>query len=90
MKAGGHFCAPSGRPRCCGEDVPPIAARRSTHFGDRIHGGSACVPDLDYCNYLIVIGANPAAAGGAPENPLFAKARERGMKTIAIDPVLSP
>jgi phenylacetyl-CoA:acceptor oxidoreductase len=70
---------------------------RSTHcrqaqhaFGDRIHGGSACVPDLDYCNYLIIMGANPAAAGGAAENPLFAKARERGMKIIAIDPVLSP
>ena len=31
-----------------------------------------------------------AAAGGAAENPLFAKARERGMKIIAIDPVLSP
>ncbi len=69
---------------------------RSTHcrqaqhaFGDRIHGGSACVPDLDYCNYLIIFGANPAAAGGAAENPVFAKARERGMKIIAIDPVLS-
>jgi phenylacetyl-CoA:acceptor oxidoreductase len=69
---------------------------RSTHcrqaqhaFGDRIHGGSACVPDLDYCNYLVIFGANPAAAGGAAENPIFAKARERGMKIIAIDPVLS-
>ena len=70
---------------------------RSTHcrqaqhaFGDRIHGGSACVPDLEYCNYLIIMGANPAAAGGAAQNPLLAKARERGMKIIAIDPVLSP
>jgi phenylacetyl-CoA:acceptor oxidoreductase len=70
---------------------------RSTHcrqvqhaFGNRIHGGASCEPDLDYCQYLIIMGANPAAAGGAPENPLFAAARERGMKTIAIDPVLSP
>ena len=70
---------------------------RSTHcrqaqhsFGDRIHGGAQCVPDLDYCNYLLNFGANPAAAGGAAENPLFAKARDRGMKIIAIDPILSP
>jgi len=70
---------------------------RSTHcrqvqhaFGNRIHGGASCEPDLDYCNYLLIFGANPAAAGGAPENPLFMDARERGMKTIAIDPVLSP
>ena len=70
---------------------------RSTHcrqvqhaFGNRIHGGSSCEPDLDYCKYLIIIGANPAAAGGAPENPLFADARERGMKVVVIDPVLSP
>jgi len=26
------------------------------------------------------MGANPAAAGGAPENPLFSAARDRGMK----------
>ncbi len=70
---------------------------RSTHcrqvqhaFGNYIHGGNQCEPDLDYCNYLVIFGANPAAAGGAPENVLYAKAKERGMKIAAIDPVLSP
>ena len=70
---------------------------RSTHcrqvqhaFGQAIHGGGQCEPDLDHCNYLLIFGANPAAAGGAAQGPLYAKARERGMKIVAIDPVLSP
>jgi phenylacetyl-CoA:acceptor oxidoreductase len=59
-------------------------------FGNRIHGGFQCEPDIDYCNYLLLFGSNTSASGGTPENVLFASARERGMKIVAIDPVLSP
>ena len=64
--------------------------RQAQHmFGKRIHGATNCNPDLDYCKYLLIFGANPSAAGGAWEGVLFAKAREEGIKIIAIDPVLS-
>jgi phenylacetyl-CoA:acceptor oxidoreductase len=58
-------------------------------FGNRIHGGFQCEPDIDYCNYLLLFGSNTSTSGGTVENVLFASARERGMKIIAIDPVLS-
>jgi phenylacetyl-CoA:acceptor oxidoreductase len=58
-------------------------------FGSRIHGAYQCEPDLDFCNYLILFGSNPSASGGTPENVLFANARERGIKTVLIDPVLT-
>ena len=70
---------------------------RSTHcrqaqhaFGHAIHDAGGCEPDLDYCNYLIIFGSNPAASGGAAQNPVHAEARERGIKVVAVDPVLSP
>jgi phenylacetyl-CoA:acceptor oxidoreductase len=59
-------------------------------FAQRIHGAFQCEPDLDYCEYLIIIGNNTSATGGATEGTLFADARERGMKIIVVDPVLSP
>ncbi|MFC2014283.1 molybdopterin-dependent oxidoreductase [Chloroflexota bacterium] len=55
-----------------------------------IHGGYQCEPDLRYCNYMINFGANYAASGGVPENIPFADAHERGMREVAIDPVLTP
>jgi len=58
-------------------------------FGNRIHGAFQCEPDLDYCNYLILFGSNTSASGGTSEGVLFSAARERGMKTVLIDPVLS-
>lgn len=59
-------------------------------FANRIHGAFQCEPDVDYCNYLILFGSNTSASGGTVENVLFTSARERGMKIVAIDPVLSP
>jgi phenylacetyl-CoA:acceptor oxidoreductase len=75
----------------------PLWGGRSTHcrqaqhtLGTFIHDAGGCEPDLEYCNYLIIFGSNPAASGGAAQNPLHAEARERGIKVVAIDPVLSP
>ncbi len=58
-------------------------------FGNLIHGGFHCEADLSYCNYMILMGSNPAASGGAPESVLHADARTRGMKTVVVDPVFS-
>jgi len=58
-------------------------------FGNRIHGAFQCEPDVDYCKYLILFGSNTSASGGTPEGVLLASARERGMKTVVIDPVFS-
>ena len=58
-------------------------------FANRIHGAFQCEPDVDYCKYLILIGSNTSASGGTPEGVLFSQARERGMKIIALDPILT-
>lgn len=58
-------------------------------FGNRIHGAFQCEPDVDHCKYLILFGSNTSASGGTPEGVLLASARERGMKTVVIDPVFS-
>jgi phenylacetyl-CoA:acceptor oxidoreductase len=48
-----------------------------------------CNPDLDYCNYLLLLGHNPMATGGAVDVIQYAEARERGMKVVVIDPVFT-
>ncbi|UCG65904.1 MAG: molybdopterin-dependent oxidoreductase [Deltaproteobacteria bacterium] len=58
-------------------------------FGNHIHGGFQCEPDLTYCNYLIMIGENTSASGGAPETVLYSDARARGMKMVVVDPVFT-
>ncbi|MFC1815754.1 molybdopterin-dependent oxidoreductase [Thermodesulfobacteriota bacterium] len=58
-------------------------------FGNIIHGGNQCEPDLAYCNYLLVLSSNPMASAGVREQQLFADARARGMKMVVVDPVLS-
>ncbi len=58
-------------------------------FGNIIHGGFHCEPDLTHCNYLMLLSENPSASGGAPANSQFIDARTRGMKTVVVDPVFS-
>ena len=63
------------------------------HFiGMLSHGALVEFPDLDYCNYLIVLGSEY----GAGAYQLFVRiaqelvrARERGLKTVVVDPRLS-
>ncbi|MFC1814536.1 molybdopterin-dependent oxidoreductase [Thermodesulfobacteriota bacterium] len=58
-------------------------------FGNYIHGGWSCEPDIAYCNYAILLGRNPRASGGVGENVQYTDAQTRGMKMIVIDPVLT-
>ncbi|MBI4331493.1 MAG: molybdopterin-dependent oxidoreductase [Chloroflexi bacterium] len=58
-------------------------------FGNLMHGGYHCEPDLPYCNYAILIGCNTSGSGGAPETVLYSDARARGMKTVVVDPYYS-
>lgn len=58
-------------------------------FGNYIHGGFHCEPDMSYCNYVLIFGRNPSASGGVGENILYSAAKSRGAKIIVIDPVLT-
>ena len=59
-------------------------------FANMWHGSFTCEPDLNYCNYLIILGRNPMASGGVAENYQYANALARGMKMVVVDPRLSP
>lgn len=59
-------------------------------FGNLIHGGFSCEPDLSHCNYILVFGYDSAASGGVGESVQYAEARARGMKVVVLDPVLTP
>lgn len=75
------------------EDLPSGGGIRCTladhNFGNYIHGGFTCEPDVAHCNYLLVLGRNPMASGGSSENAVYADALARGMKMVVVDPVLS-
>ncbi len=58
-------------------------------FGNLIHGDYHCEADIRYCNFVILMGSNPVASGGAPESVLYADARARSIKIVVIDPVYS-
>ncbi len=58
-------------------------------FGNLIHGGYHCEPDLPRCNYAILFGSNTSGSGGAPETVLYSDARARGMKMVVVDPYYS-
>jgi anaerobic selenocysteine-containing dehydrogenase len=52
------------------------------------HGAFVIMPDLKYCNYLMIFGTN-FGFGGFQQfvNQLMAKARARGMKLVVFDPL---
>jgi len=58
-------------------------------FGQYIHGAFRCYADLEYCNYLLLLGCNPFASWGVQQSSLLLDARSRGMKMVVVDPVLS-
>jgi len=60
------------------------------HIGALIHGAWDVLPDYQYCNYVLRCGGNEGTAGGrmlATALRLSAQARDRGMKTVVLDPV---
>ncbi|MBI2304591.1 MAG: molybdopterin-dependent oxidoreductase [Chloroflexi bacterium] len=62
-------------------------------FGALLHSAWCKQPDTDYCNYLLNFGV-PCGFGAYYTVPGMAQrmadARERGMKHVVIDPLLSP
>ena len=56
-------------------------------FGNYIHGGWSCEPDVAYANYVLLLGRNPRASGGVGENVQYSEAQARGMTMVVIDPV---
>ena len=69
-------------------DQYPKQAAAAYMFGS---GATVPVPDLDRTDYLLVLGANPAASNGslmtAPDaRGRIARIRERGGKVVVVDP----
>ncbi|MBI2918642.1 MAG: molybdopterin-dependent oxidoreductase [Chloroflexi bacterium] len=58
-------------------------------FGNQVHGGWSCEPDVVYSTYCILLGRNPRASGGVGENVQYGDAQARGMKMVVVDPVLT-
>lgn len=59
-------------------------------IGNMTHGADTCEPDLPHCRYILIIGRNPMASGGVPENLVYSDARvDRAMKMVVLDPVLT-
>ncbi len=58
-------------------------------FGNQVHGGWSCEPDVVHSNYCILLGRNPRASGGVGENVQYGDAQGRGMKMVVVDPVLT-
>jgi len=58
-------------------------------FANYIHGAFRVWADIDHCNYLLLLGSNPSASRGVMTNMLYQKSHDRGMKVVAVDPVLS-
>ncbi len=60
------------------------------HIGALVHGAWDIVPDYAYCNYVLRCGGNEGVGGGrmsATAIRMGAQARDRGMKTVVLDPV---
>ncbi len=60
------------------------------HIGALVHAAWDIMPDYKYCNYVLRCGGNEGVAGGrmlATAIRLGAEARDRGMKTVVLDPV---
>lgn len=60
------------------------------HIGALVHAAWDIVPDYRYCNYVLRCGGNEGAGGGriaATAIRMAAEARDRGMKTVVLDPV---
>ncbi|UCF57568.1 MAG: molybdopterin-dependent oxidoreductase, partial [Deltaproteobacteria bacterium] len=67
-----------------------IHCRLSDHlFGTAIHAAYTCETDYSYCEYLLMIGVNTMASGGATMTKQLVEARVRGMKMVVVDPVLT-
>ncbi|MBI4295951.1 MAG: molybdopterin-dependent oxidoreductase [Chloroflexi bacterium] len=60
------------------------------HIGALVHGAWDILPDYQYCNYVLRCGGNEGTSSGRMFSTavrLGAAARDRGMKTVVMDPV---
>ena len=60
------------------------------HAGALMHAAWDILPDYRYCNYLLRCGGNEGHGGGrmaATSMRMAAAARDRGMKTVVMDPI---
>jgi anaerobic selenocysteine-containing dehydrogenase len=79
------FMPAFGSPNAFVCDRPGADARRT--LARALHGSASTWPDADFCEYLLLFGAD-CTSGVMAER--MADARVRGMRTVAVEPFLSP
>ena len=89
LLAGGFFVSFGTLNRAAG-GVGTSCGAVAHHIGAMVHGAWDILPDYRYCNFVLRCGGNEGVAGGrmlATAIRLWASARDRGMRTVVIDPV---
>ncbi len=88
------FGAAFGSPNLYNAGPASFFCGNGLHFASYLtHGSFHKEPDLHYCNYLILIGAQHGAMVGEDAVVVansMADARARGMKVIVVDPICTP
>ncbi|MFC2069774.1 molybdopterin-dependent oxidoreductase, partial [Chloroflexota bacterium] len=89
LLAGGFFVSFGTLNRAAG-GVGTSCGAVAHHIGAMVHGAWDILPDYQYCNFVLRCGGNEGVAGGRMLGTairLGAEARDRGMKTVVMDPV---
>ncbi|MFC1900052.1 molybdopterin-dependent oxidoreductase [Chloroflexota bacterium] len=89
LLAGGFFVSYGTLNRAAG-GVGTSCGAVAHHIGALVHGAWDILPDYQYCNFVLRCGGNEGVAGGRMLSTairLGADARDRGMKTVVMDPV---
>jgi len=89
LLAGGFFVSFGTLNRAAG-GVGTACGAVAHHIGALVHAAWDILPDYKYCNYVLRCGGNEGTAGGRSLGlaiRLGAEARDRGMKTVVMDPV---
>ncbi|MFC1822244.1 molybdopterin-dependent oxidoreductase [Thermodesulfobacteriota bacterium] len=86
----GGFCLSCGSPNAAFGGVGSQCGAAAHHIGALMHAAWDILPDYKFCNWMLRCGGNEGHGGGrmaATSSRLAAEARERGMKSINMDPI---
>jgi molybdopterin-containing oxidoreductase family molybdopterin binding subunit len=89
LMVGGFFVTYGTLNRAAG-GVGTACGAVAHHIGALVHAAWDILPDYKYCNYVLRCGGNEGVSSGRSFSTavrLGANARDRGMKTVVMDPV---
>lgn len=84
------FCVSCGSRNQAFGGVGSQCGAAAHHAGALMHAAWDILPDYQYCNYLLRCGGNEGHGGGRMSSTamrMAAAARDRGMKTVVMDPI---